>query len=86
MYKRQQEDRETTMEELMEIVKGPDFPTGATILGRRAIEQAYRLSLIHISLHSAIARQRAAGHYIQQSPAKRRQAITFNKRPQDSVA
>ena len=37
-----QEDRETTMEELMEIVKGPDFPTGATILGRRAIEQAYR--------------------------------------------
>ena len=39
---RVQEDRETTMEELMEIVKGPDFPTGATILGRRAIEQAYR--------------------------------------------
>ena len=38
---RVQEDRETTMEELMEIVKGPDFPTGATILGRRAIEQAY---------------------------------------------
>ena len=39
---RVQEDRETTMEELMEIVKGPDFPTGATILGRRAVEQAYR--------------------------------------------
>ena len=39
---RVQEDRVTTMEELMEIVKGPDFPTGATILGRRAIEQAYR--------------------------------------------
>lgn len=39
---RVQEDRETTMEELMEIIKGPDFPTGATILGRRAIEQAYR--------------------------------------------
>ena len=30
------------MEELLEIVKGPDFPTGATILGTRGIEEAYR--------------------------------------------
>ena len=37
-----EEDRETTVEELLEIVKGPDFPTGATILGRRGIEEAYR--------------------------------------------
>ena len=37
-----EEQRETTMEELLEIVKGPDFPTGATILGRRGIEEAYR--------------------------------------------
>lgn len=36
------EDRETTMEEILEIVKGPDFPTGATILGRRGIEESYR--------------------------------------------
>ena len=36
------EDKETTMEELLELVKGPDFPTGATILGRRGIEEAYR--------------------------------------------
>lgn len=36
------EDRGTTIEELLEIVKGPDFPTGATILGRRGIEEAYR--------------------------------------------
>ncbi len=36
------EERETTMEELLEIVTGPDFPTGATILGRRGIEEAYR--------------------------------------------
>ena len=35
-------DRDTTIEEIMEIVKGPDFPTGATILGRRGIEEAYR--------------------------------------------
>ncbi len=37
-----EEDRETTIEELLEIVKGPDFPTGAEILGTRGIEEAYR--------------------------------------------
>ena len=37
-----QEDRTTTMEELLDVVKGPDFPTGATILGRKGIEEAYR--------------------------------------------
>lgn len=37
-----EENRETTMEEILEIVKGPDFPTGATILGKRGIEEAYR--------------------------------------------
>ena len=37
-----EEDRETDIEEVMEIIKGPDFPTGATILGRRGIEEAYR--------------------------------------------
>ena len=37
-----EEDRDTTLEEIMEIIKGPDFPTGATILGRRGIEEAYR--------------------------------------------
>ncbi len=37
-----EEDRETTIEEILEIVKGPDFPTGAEILGTRGIEEAYR--------------------------------------------
>ena len=37
-----QEDRETTIEELLDIVKGPDFPTGAVILGKSGIEEAYR--------------------------------------------
>ena len=37
-----EEDRDTTIEELLEIVKGPDFPTGATILGTRGNEEAYR--------------------------------------------
>lgn len=36
------ENRETSIDELMNIVKGPDFPTGATILGRRGIEESYR--------------------------------------------
>ena len=37
-----EEDRDTTIEEILKIVKGPDFPTGATILGTRGIEEAYR--------------------------------------------
>ena len=37
-----EEDRDTTIEEILGIVKGPDFPTGATILGTRGIEAAYR--------------------------------------------
>ena len=32
----------TTIEEILQIVKGPDFPTGAEILGTRGIEEAYR--------------------------------------------
>jgi len=39
---RVEEDRDTDIEEIMEIVKGPDFPTGAEILGRKGIEEAYR--------------------------------------------
>ena len=37
-----EEDRETEIEELLEIVKGPDFPTGGTILGHAGIDEAYR--------------------------------------------
>ena len=37
-----EENRETTMEELLSMIKGPDFPTAATILGTRGIEEAYR--------------------------------------------
>ena len=33
---------ETAIEEILNIIKGPDFPTGATILGTRGIEEAYR--------------------------------------------
>ncbi|MCI8417739.1 MAG: DNA gyrase subunit A [Lachnospiraceae bacterium] len=39
---RVEEDRETHIEEILKIIKGPDFPTGAQILGTRGIEEAYR--------------------------------------------
>lgn len=41
-HNEEQELRETELDELMEIIKGPDFPTGATIQGRYGIDQAYR--------------------------------------------
>ena len=37
-----EEDRDTSIEEILDIVKGPDFPTGGTIIGKLAIEEAYR--------------------------------------------
>ena len=46
------EDRDTSLEEIMEIVKGPDFPTGATILGRRGIEEAYRTGRAKIKVRA----------------------------------
>ncbi len=39
---RVEEGRDTSLEELMELIPGPDFPTGAQILGKRGIEEAYR--------------------------------------------
>ncbi|MEG6522704.1 DNA gyrase subunit A [Desulfotomaculum sp. 1211_IL3151] len=36
------EDSEVTSDDLMKVIKGPDFPTGATIMGRDGIRQAYR--------------------------------------------
>ena len=37
------EDRDTSIEEVLDIVKGPDFPTGAEILGTAGINEAYRM-------------------------------------------
>ncbi len=37
-----EEDRDTEIEEILDIVKGPDFPTGGVILGKAGIEEAYR--------------------------------------------
>ena len=35
-------DEECTIEDIIKIIKGPDFPTGATILGKKGIQEAYR--------------------------------------------
>lgn len=42
MIDNKKEGKETGIEELMEYIKGPDFPTGATILGKSGIRAAYR--------------------------------------------
>ena len=39
---RVEEDRDTDIEEVLSLVKAPDFPTGAVILGTRGAEEAYR--------------------------------------------
>lgn len=36
------DDKDTTVEDLIKIVKGPDFPTGAIIMGKKSIQEAYR--------------------------------------------
>ncbi len=36
------DDKDATVEDLIKIVKGPDFPTGATILGKNSAKEAYR--------------------------------------------
>lgn len=42
MIDNKKEGRETDIEDLMEYIKGPDFPTGATILGKSGIRAAYK--------------------------------------------
>lgn len=36
------ENRDSTVDDLMKMIKGPDFPTGAIIMGKKDIEEAYR--------------------------------------------
>ena len=56
------ENRETTIDELLEIVKGPDFPTGATIYGVRDIEQAYRTGRGRAVVRANMEVEEMAGH------------------------
>src|SRR5659263_271839 len=46
--------KEELLEALIQRIKGPDFPTGATILGRRGIEEAYRTGRGSITMRSVV--------------------------------
>ena len=46
------DDEEATVEDLMKIVKGPDFPTGATILGKAGVRQAYKTGIGKVKVRS----------------------------------
>jgi len=48
-------DRETLLEELIKRVKGPDFPTGAQILGHKGIEDAYRTGRGSITMRAVVS-------------------------------
>jgi len=48
------EDRETDIEELIKIVKGPDFPTAAKILGKTGITEAYRTGKGKVKVRAAL--------------------------------
>jgi DNA gyrase subunit A len=47
-------ERQERQDALMEIVKGPDFPTGAMIVGRRGIEDAYRTGRGSITMRAVV--------------------------------
>ncbi|MBK8470672.1 MAG: DNA gyrase subunit A [Actinomycetales bacterium] len=50
-----QATREELLEKLLTIVKGPDFPTGALIMGRRGIEDAYRTGRGSVIMRAVVA-------------------------------
>lgn len=56
------ESRDTTVDELIKIVKGPDFPTGATIYGVRDIEQAYRTGRGKCVVRANMEVEESSGH------------------------
>ena len=47
-----EKDADTTIEEILEIIKGPDFPTGGTIIGKMGIEEAYRTGRAKIKVRA----------------------------------
>lgn len=46
------DDENATVEDLMKIVKGPDFPTGATILGKAGVREAYKTGIGKVKVRS----------------------------------
>ena len=53
--------REELLENLIRIIKGPDFPTGATILGHKSIEQAYRTGRGLITMRAVVNTEEIKG-------------------------
>ena len=47
-----EKDADTTIDEILEIIKGPDFPTGGTIIGKMGIEEAYRTGRAKIKVRA----------------------------------
>ena len=62
MVELRETNEEITDEELLKIVKGPDFPTGATILGREGIKQAYLTGKGKITLRAEAEIEEMAGN------------------------
>ena len=54
MIDNKKEGRDTEIEDLMEYIKGPDFPTGATILGKSGIRAAYKTGRGKIIVRSSV--------------------------------
>lgn len=54
MIDNKKENKETDIEDLMEYIKGPDFPTGATILGKSGIRAAYKTGRGKIIVRSLV--------------------------------
>ena len=62
MVEKGEKDEEITDEELFQIVKGPDFPTGATILGRDGIKEAYSTGRGKITLRAEAEIEEMSGN------------------------
>ena len=56
------DEDEVTNEDLMTVIKGPDFPTGATILGREGIKQAYTTGRGKITLRAEAEIEEMSGN------------------------
>ena len=69
---KREKNEEFTDDELLSIVKGPDFPTGATILGKEGIKQAYLTGRGKITLRAEAVIEEMAGN---------RQKIIVNSLP-----
>ena len=59
-----EENGETSIEDILQIVKGPDFPTGAMILGTRGIEEAYRTGRGKIRVRAVTDIEPMANHVL----------------------